>query len=150
MNHTDFLAWLEANGYDSSMVVDVTPGVLSGYGLVWNFYSASRGGGAVNVEPRKDSKIWGLLLKIEDPLLHAIDQREGHPDVYSRGEHRVAVKRAADGKTVFAWLYRAEPNRGQRRDVWPTAGYKKKILEAALFWNFPQDYVRQIRAWKTR
>lgn len=150
MNHTDFLAWLDVNGYDSSMVVSVEPAVVSDYDLVWSFYSASRGGGAVNAEPRKSSRIWGLLIEIEDPLLDAFDRREGHPNVYSRGEHRVAVQRLADGKIVFAWLYRAKPNRGERRDVWPTVEYKQKILEAALFWKFPQEYVQQIESWKTR
>ncbi|MEW6141256.1 MAG: gamma-glutamylcyclotransferase [Thermodesulfobacteriota bacterium] len=150
MNHTDLLAWLEDNGYDSSLVIAVTPGVLSGYDFVWNFYSASRGGGAVNIEPKRDSTIWGLLVEIEDPLLKAFDQREGHPSVYSRGEQRVPVRRVSDGKTVFAWLYRAKPNRYGRRDIWPTPQYKRKIVEAARFWDLPREYVHKIESWKTQ
>lgn len=150
MNHTDLLAWLEENGYDSSMVLNATPGVLAGYDFVWNFFSASRGGGVVNIEPKKGSNVWGLLVEIEDPLLRAFDDREGRPAVYSRGERRAPIKRAPDGKTVFAWVYRAKPNRGERRDVWPTAPYKQMVLEAALFWDFPQQYIRKIRSWKTQ
>lgn len=150
MNHTDLLEWLEDHGYDSSLVIAVTPGALSGYDFVWNFYSASRGGGAVNIEPKRDSTIWGLLVEIEDPLLKAFDQREGHPSVYSRGAQRVPVRRVSDGKTVLAWLYRAKPNRDGRRDIWPTPQYKRKIVEAARFWDLPREYVHKIESWKTR
>lgn len=150
INHPDLLEWLETNGYDSSMVIDATPAVLDGYDFVWNYYSASRGGGAVNLEPKRQSRVWGLLIEFQDPLLRAFDEREGHPFIYSRGEKRVALKRVRDGKTVFAWLYRAKPNKQGRRNIWPTAAYKNKVVEAALFWEFPKEYVRRIKAWKTR
>jgi hypothetical protein len=89
-------------------------------------------------------------VEIEDPLLKAFDQREGHPSVYCRGEQRVPVRRVSDGKTVFAWLYRAKPNRDGRRDIWPTPQYKRKIVEAAQFWDLPREYVHKIESWKTQ
>jgi len=150
MNHPDFLAWLDAHGYDSAMVRDANPASLDGYDFVWNYYSASRDSGAVNLEPKKNSKIWGLLIECDDPLLKAFDRREGHPRAYDRGENRVPVTRLEDGKTVFAWVYRAHPNQAGRRDVWPTKAYKAKVVEAATFWGFPRAYVDKIRAWPTK
>ena len=150
MNYPELMAWLEANGYDPSLLVDATPAMLEGYDFVWNYYSPSRHGGSVNIQPKSSSKIWGLLVECEDRLLEAFDRKEGHPHYYRRGEKRVPVHEAASGKTVFAWLYLARPNKGDRRDIWPTRDYKSRVLEAALFWDFPEDYVRKIRDWPTR
>ncbi|MFH0824507.1 MAG: gamma-glutamylcyclotransferase [Pseudomonadota bacterium] len=150
INHAELLAWLEFNGYDPSDLVDASPAVLDGHDFVWNYYSSSRGGGAVNIEPRSGCGIWGLLLEIRDPLLDALDRREGHPEAYSRGDRRMAVKRLEDGKTVYAWVYRASPNRDKRRNVWPTRTYKQKVLEAATFWGFPGEYLAKIKGWQTQ
>lgn len=150
MNHRDLMEWLQARGYDPSRILDATPAKLDGYGFVWNYYSQGRGGGTVNIEPKKDSSVFGLLLNIEASLLKAFDRKAGHPSFYRREEQRVPVKRLEDGKTVLAWIYRAKPNKGEKRNVFPTPGYKEKVVEAAKFWGFPKDYVEKLRAWPTQ
>jgi len=150
MNHPELLEWMESHGYDSSMIIDATPGILEGYDYVWNFYSPTRGGGAVNLERKKNAKVWGLLIEFQDPLLRAFDEREANTVAYSRGQKRVAVKRVQDGKTVFAWLYLAKEHSNGRRDIWPTREYKQTIIQAARFWGFPEDYVSRLKSWKTR
>lgn len=150
MNRSDLRSWLEANGYDSSLVVAATPAVLEGYDFVWNFYSRSRGGGTANIEPRDNSMIWGVILEIEASLLKAIDRKEGHPYFYSRGTSKLPVRRVSDGKTVFAWVYTAKPNKGGRCDVWPSREYRALIVEAATFWQFPEEYLERIKAWPTQ
>jgi hypothetical protein len=89
------------------------------------------------------------LVEFEEPLLKAFDRRQGHPTFYSRGENRVPVQRGSDGKTVFAWLYAAASNKRGRRDVWPTRDYRKVVLDAALFWKLPDDYIEKIKNWQT-
>jgi gamma-glutamylcyclotransferase (GGCT)/AIG2-like uncharacterized protein YtfP len=150
MNHQKLLEWLKANHYDSSVVRDAEPGILDNYDLVWDYYSLSRGGGTANLEPKKNSKVWGLLVKIEDRGLTAFDRKEGHPRYYNRGDDRVAVKRVSDGKTVFAWLYRAKPNRAGAKNVWPTKDYKRTMIEAANFWQFPSRYIKKLENLPTR
>jgi gamma-glutamylcyclotransferase (GGCT)/AIG2-like uncharacterized protein YtfP len=150
MKHPDLLAWLEANGYDSSLIVDAKPAKLRGYDYVWNYYSPSRDGGAVNLEPKRDSSVRGLLIECEDSLLKAFDEKEGHPSYYVRGDKRVRVERVEDGATVFAWLYLAKPNKGKKRDIWPTEAYKEIIVEGASFWSFPEHYIERLKKWKTR
>ena len=150
MNHPELLEWLDAHGYDSSLILSATPGILEGYDYVWNFYSPSRGGGAVNLERKKNSRVWGLLIEFEDPLLQAFDRREGHPFAYTRGHKRVAVTRAPDGEKVFAWLYLANVPANTRRDILPTPEYKGTIVQAARFWGFPEDYVSRLKSWETR
>jgi hypothetical protein len=149
MNRSDLRSWLEAGGYDSSLIVNTAPATLEGYDFVWNYYSSGKAGGTANLERREGSTIWGVLIEFEEPLLKAFDRRQGHPMFYSRGENRLPVRRVSDGKTVFAWLYLASPNRGGRRDVWPARNYRKVVLDAAAFWKFPEDYVEKIRNWPT-
>jgi gamma-glutamylcyclotransferase (GGCT)/AIG2-like uncharacterized protein YtfP len=150
MNHQELLSWLKANNYDSNVILDAAPGVLNEYDLVWNYYSPSRGGGTVNLEPKKNSSVWGLLVEVEDRGLRALDQKEGHPLYYTRGDNRVSVRRVNDGRTVFAWLYRAKPNRSGVRNVWPTTDYKQRIVDAANFWQFPRRYVEKLESLPTR
>lgn len=150
MNHSELMNWLDENGYDESQIIDAAPSKLEGYDFVWNYFSPSRGGGTVNLEPKPSSHVYGLLLEIEDSLLKGFDSKEGHPKYYVRKDQRVRVKRLEDGKTVFAWLYVANPNKGGKRDVWPTAEYKQKILQAASFWGLPENYIARIKAWPTR
>jgi len=150
MNRSDLRSWLEAGGYDSSLVVEATPAVLHGYDFVWNFYSQGRYGGAANLEPKENSTIVGVLIEFDESLLKAFDRKEGHPYFYSRGESRVSVERLTDGKTIPAWLYIARSNKGNRRDIWPTREYKRIVMEAAMFWKFPEEYLEKIRNWKTQ
>jgi gamma-glutamylcyclotransferase (GGCT)/AIG2-like uncharacterized protein YtfP len=150
MNRSHLRSWLEANGYDSSLIVDATPATLEGHDFVWNYYSRGWAGGTANLEHKENSVIHGVLIEFEEKLLKAFDHKEGHPYFYSRSEQKIPVRRDRDGKAVFAWLYLAAPNKGERRDVWPSREYKRTILEAAAFSEFPADYVEKIKAWPTQ
>ena len=150
MNRSDLRSWLESNGYDSSLIVNALPATLQDFDFVWNYYSQKRAGGAANLEHKENALVWGLLIEFDESLLKAFDRKEGHPYFYSRGEQRMPVLRMDDGKEVFAWIYFARPNKGGRRDVWPTRDYKRIILEAADFWKFPEDCVRRIQGWQTQ
>lgn len=147
MNRSDLRSWLESDGYDSSLVVDATPGTLEGYDFVWNFYSPGKDGGTANLEPKEHSTIYGVLIEIDESLLKAFDRKEGHPYFYARGETRTLVRRVSDGGSVSAWLYLAKGNRGDRRDLWPSREYRKTVLDAAIFWKFPDDYIQKIKSW---
>jgi gamma-glutamylcyclotransferase (GGCT)/AIG2-like uncharacterized protein YtfP len=150
MNHQELMQWIEENGFDSSSVLEASPALLDGYDYVWNFFSASRNAGTVNIEPHPDGRVYGLLLEVEDGVLKAFDARAGHPRSYSRGDKRLTVRRLGDGSSLHAWVYRAKPNRAGKHDVFPSPQYKRKIVEAALFWQFPKDYVEKLRDWPTQ
>lgn len=150
MNRSDLRSWLESNGHDSSLVLDCSPARLEGFDFVWNYFSQGRGGGTANLERKEGSTIWGILIQIDAHLLPAFDRKEGHPFFYSRGERPVPVTKVSDGKTLPAWVYIACANKGGRRDVWPSREYKRIVLEAAIFWKFPQEYIARIEAWTTQ
>lgn len=150
MNVSELRSWLEGGGFDSSLIVDATPALLDGYDFVWNYYSRGRDGGACNLAPKENSTIWGVVVEFQESLLKAFDRKEGHPYFYSRGDKRVAVRRVKDDQIVQAWLYLAKPNRSPTGNMLPTREYKRIVLEAALFWNFPADYMEKIRNWDTQ
>ena len=147
MNRSELRSWLEGSGYDSSLVVEATPATLRGYDFVWNYFSRSRGGGTANLEQKDNSTIWGILLEVDESLLKAFDHKEGHPYFYSRGEARVSTVRMRDDQTVMAWLYLAVPNKSSARDMRPTRDYRKIVLDAGVFWEFPEEYLEKIRNW---
>lgn len=150
MNRSDLRSWLESNGYDSSLITQSVPAVLENYDYVWNYFSEKRRGGGANLERKDGSRICGVLLEFDQSLLKAFDRKEGHPFFYSRGDQRAPVQKMFPEETVSAWIYLARPNRGDRRDIWPTREYKKLILDAAIFWNFSEDCTRKIRDWQTQ
>jgi gamma-glutamylcyclotransferase (GGCT)/AIG2-like uncharacterized protein YtfP len=149
MDRSELRSWVEADGYDSSMILSMTPAQLDGYDFVWNFYSQGRGGGTVNLEHKENSTIWGILVEIEEALLKAFDRKKGNQYLYSRGDARVPVMRQDNGKTVFAWVYTARANKGARREVRPTRDYRRIILTAATYWSFPEKYIEKIASWPT-
>ncbi|MFC1836023.1 gamma-glutamylcyclotransferase family protein [Thermodesulfobacteriota bacterium] len=149
MNYSDLRSWLERNGYDSSLIVMMTPAILDGYDYVWNYYSSGRQGGAANIEPKEDTSVWGVLIEIDVALLKAFDRKETHPIFYSRGNERVPVRVQPRDETIPAWVYIANPNKGNRRDVLPSREYKRIVLEAVIEMNFPEDQIEMIEAWGT-
>ncbi len=149
MNRSDLRSWLEGNGYDSSLVVDSRPARLDGYDFIWNYHSHRRGGGAANLQASPGSTISGLLIEFHGPLLKAFDRKEGHPYFYNRGNARVPVLRLSDSAKIPAWLYIADPNKGNRTDVWPTRHYKRICLEAGTELNLPEEHLEKIRHWTT-
>jgi gamma-glutamylcyclotransferase (GGCT)/AIG2-like uncharacterized protein YtfP len=150
MNSSDLRSWLERNGYNSALIVDRRPAVLEGYDFVWNYHSRGRGGGAANLERRENSRVYGLVVEFEEPLLKAFDRKEGHPLFYSRGEKRIRVKRLDNDEIVEAWLYIANPNRGDSRDIRPTRAYKKIILDGAREYGLPEEFIDKLEEWPTQ
>ena len=147
MNSSDLRSWLERNGYDSSLILNRWPATLDGYDFVWDYYSSGRRGGACNLKQKDGSRIYGVLLEIDEALLKAFDRKEGNPIFYSRGRKRVPVLREEDNKVIPAWLYLAQPNKGSRTDVWPTREYKKIVLDGATEFNLPDEHIETINNW---
>jgi gamma-glutamylcyclotransferase (GGCT)/AIG2-like uncharacterized protein YtfP len=65
------------------------PGRLDGYRLEFNVYSERWDGGAANLEPQPEGRVWGLLWDIPDEDLEALDTYAGHPTFYRREDVEV-------------------------------------------------------------
>ncbi len=148
MNYSDLRAWLESNGYDSSLILNRWQASLDDYDFVWNYYSAKRSGGAANIEQKAGSIIWGALIEYDKSLDKAFDRKEGYPVYYNK--KRMTVKRQEDGKNIEAWVYVAGSNKGSRTDVWPTRNYKWICVKGAEEMQLPEEHIEKIRQWPTQ
>ena len=114
--------------------------------LAWNYFSASRGGGAANVEPAAGATLHGLALEVDAQMLEVIDRKEGYPTRYGRSLLPLDL---AQGRTVDGWLYCVQPHLIRGEEVLPTRHYLGLIVEAASTHGLPREYVDTLRAIRT-
>ncbi len=99
MDLVDLERWLREQGFPSMPPDEVRVGTLPGHRIVWDYYAFSRRGGAANCAPA-DGDLPGLLVRVSEPLLAALDLKEG--ETYFRAVHDVHTEQGA----VRAWVYR--------------------------------------------
>ncbi len=146
MHLPDLQRWLREQGYDHPGPARVEVASIQDFELAWNYRSASRGGGAANAMPRVGRALRGLALEVDEALLMAIDEKEGHPVRYDRGEAPVSAELVRAGGRIAAWLYRVTPAFEAPSRVAPRRAYLDLILEAAAHHDLGQDYVTQLHA----
>lgn len=145
----DLRAWFVAKGHQDARIERCVPATLPGYGLVWNYSSHSRRGGAANVERVADtSSLPGLALLVNSAGLAAIDRKEAHPNSYSRGSAPLTVQ-LIDGIEVEAWVYVAVPAKCSLTTVPPTRAYLDIMIRAAERHQFPLEHVEMVRSTPT-
>ena len=64
MNRSSLRSWIEANGYDSSLLVGYSTAILDGYDYVWNYYTYRWGGGSANLSPNRTHLSAGAAHRI--------------------------------------------------------------------------------------
>jgi len=136
----DLERWLKTCGMGHVCPAAVEVAVLPDWELVWDYRSDARRGGAANVKPAPGGQVWGAVLTVDDALLQALDQKEGHPGRYRR---RLASAEAvsAPGVCVDAWVYVVTPPFLSREPVWPTRAYLDVVVRGARTLGLPAAYV---------
>lgn len=109
-------------GLGDAAIEPVAAAWLPDMSLVFDYYSTSRGGGALNVRPVKGSLVSGYLLRLSPDAWRLVDRKEGHPAYYRRSPVTVLVK---GGAYVSATTYIVSPERTQgfvprRRTILPS------------------------------
>jgi gamma-glutamylcyclotransferase len=113
-------------------------GRLVGYEL--NFDKISRGGtGTANVVLAEGKVVWGVLYRLSDQQLRALDRFEVVPEHYRRIEATVEDEQ---GNKIPAQVFIA---RKVRKGLKPDRLYLKRILEGAEEHNLPADYLEQLK-----
>lgn len=84
MHREDLSRWLEARGLSGLLPRAEEVAILRGHRLPWSYFSRSRGAGAANVAPAEGEEVWGLAQLVDEDLLFALDEKEGHPERTSR------------------------------------------------------------------
>jgi len=105
-----------------------------------NFYKIARGGtGTANIVPAEGKTVYGVLYRVTEQQVKALDRFEGVPEHYRRSE--VTVVDGAANKTA-AQVYLA---RKVRKGLKPDRLYLQKIIEGAEEHGLPADYIEGLK-----
>jgi gamma-glutamylcyclotransferase (GGCT)/AIG2-like uncharacterized protein YtfP len=115
---------------------------LTDYRLAFTRRSVRTRTGVADIVPAPDEMVWGMLYKIDDYGLAAIDYKEGNGWAYRRVTLQVRLE--ADGSQCDAVTYtviRKEPT-----EVPPSSEYLGKIIASARARGLPLSYVDRLEA----
>jgi gamma-glutamylcyclotransferase (GGCT)/AIG2-like uncharacterized protein YtfP len=109
-----------------------------------NFDKVARGGtGTANLVPAEGKTVWGVLYRVTEQQLRALDRFEGVPEHYRRSEVRVTD---AEGNRISAQVYLA---RKVRKGLKPDRLYLARIVEGAEEHHLPAEYVEQLKRFES-
>jgi gamma-glutamylcyclotransferase (GGCT)/AIG2-like uncharacterized protein YtfP len=128
LNSADLRRWLDRNPAAELELVPVGTGYLPDMELVFDYHSASRRGGALDLRPRLGQAVPGVLCEVRGGGWSALDWKEGAPGCYER--QRVSVL-TLDGRCVEATTYLVCEARREARFVRPTRAYVE-VVRAGL------------------
>jgi len=113
-------------------------GKLENYEIVFN--KKARGGAATaNIRPSTGKAVYGILFKIPESALRTLDRFEGAPEHYRRIEVTVTDNQESPVRAQVFIATRVE--KGLR----PAPHYLQTILQAATEYQFPAEYVEQLK-----
>lgn len=145
MHTGDLVTWLRRNGYAAAEIAVLGRAVLPDHELVWNYWSRSRGCGAANVRPRAGCDLPGLVLRVDERGLVALDRKEGNGAFYDRGAAPLRVV-LDTGESVNAWVYIAKPERVRSEACLPSCAYLNLLIAAAREHGLPAAHIECLRA----
>ena len=140
MDLEDLGLWLTTSNLPPARIVQAQPAKLIGYRLVWNYFSATRGGGVANIE-RADGVLPGVALRVDRGTLLALDKKEGYPTCYGR---RLLPAVLSSGRQIRAWAYRVQAERVVDQVVPPTRHYKGLLVRGATRFELPVEHIREL------
>lgn len=147
MDKEDLDKWCSSRGFSPLKFLSVSPVKLDGYRLCFNYFSASRNGGAANIMESDEDHVFGLLIEIEKRDLETIRTKEGYPNFYA--EISVDVQRL-DGTVVQDVIsYKVVKSREEPSHQPPTRDYFSLITRSAIRYGFPTDYVKYLQSIET-
>lgn len=105
-----------------------------------NFDKLARGGtGTANIVPAEGQVVYGVLYRITEQQVKALDRFEGVPEHYRRSQITVVDEQ---GHKVSAQVYLA---RKVRKGLKPDRLYLQRILQGAEEHRLPAAYLAQLR-----
>jgi len=105
-----------------------------------NFDKVARGGsGTANLVAAEGQVVYGVLYRLSEQQLKALDRFEGVPEHYRRSEMNVVDEQ---GNKIAAQVYLA---RKLRKGLKPDRSYLQRIIEGAEEHGLPADYVEKLK-----
>ena len=109
---------------------------LDGHRIAFTHLSTRWGGGAADVIPAAETEVWGVVYALDSSHLERLDG-------YEAGYRRTALRvRGLDGGAHQVTSYSAK----QKGEYLPSRIYLDKMLHWGSHWDFPVEYLRQLRA----
>jgi len=115
---------------------------LKNYRLDFTTKSGFWKGGVADVVYNEGSVVWGLLYVLNKEEIKLLDHYEGFPTYYTRDEEDLSF----DDQTIKAWVYKVA---NKDSFIPPSEKYINTIIEAAIKYDFPEDYINYLKSIET-
>lgn len=116
--------------------IEVSPGVLSDYRLVFNRRGSYRPGGVASIEETSGERVYGMIWKIAPREFEYLDETED-PSAYQRKE---LTAHSLQGKPFACHVYCAIPD----GTIPPDPEYLKQLVECAKKAGLPAGYIQSL------
>lgn len=119
--------------------------VLKDHALCFPRHSPIRNCGVAGLEETQGAEVWGVVYRLHDRDLAALDRREGYDPAkspYENRYNRTTILVLMGGEAFECLTYFARPEPGAHV---PSADYLRTIIEGAEENSLPQHYVRALR-----
>jgi gamma-glutamylcyclotransferase (GGCT)/AIG2-like uncharacterized protein YtfP len=124
LDREDWAAFCARHGADPDCLRPLGTALLPDAELVFNYRSPVRGGGALNLAPRRGQVVQGVLFEVTGEGWEVLDAKEGVASGRYARSARVAI--AGGGATVPVVTYEVVRERLERH-VAPTAAYVETV-----------------------
>ncbi|MFA5991455.1 MAG: gamma-glutamylcyclotransferase family protein [Candidatus Doudnabacteria bacterium] len=92
--------------------------------------------GYSNIRPCPGQKVFGVLYQVEQWSINALDEFEGCPTVFNRGE---VIVKDFEGETYKAWVYLESPEYFGEDEI--KEDYLKRVLIGAQENHLPAEWI---------
>ncbi len=124
LNFEDLQNYCRKNNFPFPFEEKISNGYLPDHELIFNYYSETREGGALNIRPETGQVVPGVLFKISKKNWKVLDHKEGAPKRYERKKVTVLTE---DGKQIEAVTYSVAKEMEKQSFVNPAPGYTEVV-----------------------
>ena len=146
MDQNDLNNWCDKKGYPRIIISNPKVAELKNYKLDFNYYSSGRGGGAANIIEVEGESVFGLVYDLNDTDYKHICIKEGAPNFYKEIDVIVFVS----GENLSVKTFKVVKEREKPTFQVPKRDYRDLILNAAIKYKFPDEYVKMIRCFDVK
>jgi len=141
--------WCRDHNHPIIEFLDIRPAILEDYKLCFNYYSEKTWqAGAANIIFEENSKVYGLLIRLDEKDKYIIRKKEGYPNYYS--EIPVTVKTFDNEIVNDVLTYKVVKGREKSEHQPPTKYYMGLIINNAKKYGFPIDYINYLESIVTK
>jgi gamma-glutamylcyclotransferase (GGCT)/AIG2-like uncharacterized protein YtfP len=119
---------------------------LSNYRIDFTRKSSKRECGVADIVKDINSKVYGVVYRINEIDLVKLDKHEGYVPQRDKNAYRrreiIVLKEDNDEEPITAFTYEVEKKEFGKHI--PNKDYKNLIVTGAKFWNLPKEYINSL------